>query len=119
MKMSKVFAVSPVSPSQWPARMRWPVDDTGMNSVTPSTRPRSAALSSGSATIRAALGGYAPQGLLVQGLVHRHDAVGGEGLRLGDGRLAHRPVAGRVPQQLHRPPAHGFHRADRLEDTVH
>src|SRR5206468_180431 len=39
MKISKVSAVSPLNPSRWPATMRWPVDETGRNSVRPSTIP--------------------------------------------------------------------------------
>src|SRR6476646_2323593 len=89
-----------------------------MNSVTPSTSPSSAALISGSATIGPARGRNAPDGLLVQSLVHRHDAVGGEGLRLPHGRLAHGRIPPRVPEQLDRATPHGLHRADRLENAV-
>ena len=39
MNISKTFALSPVKESRLPASMRWPVDETGKNSVTPSTIP--------------------------------------------------------------------------------
>src|SRR5215218_1300454 len=116
MKMSKVLAASPVSPSQWLARIRCPVEDTGMNSVTPSTRPRSAALSRASAAIGRAHPGAAADDFLVQLLVHRDDAIGRKLLCLPDGRFTHGGVAPGVPQQLDGPPTHGFDRAHRLED---
>jgi len=40
INISKVFAFSPVNERRFPASMRWPVDETGRNSVTPSTMPR-------------------------------------------------------------------------------
>src|SRR5918996_4389549 len=119
MKISNVLAASPVSPSQWLARMRCPVDETGMNSVTPSIRPRSAAVSRTSPLIGSTHRGVAPQHLLVDLLVHRHDAIGGELPRLGDGRLAHGGGALRVTQQLDGTAAHGLDRAYRLQDAVH
>src|SRR5262245_6420260 len=119
MKMSNVLAASPVSPSHPLARIRWPVDDTGMNSVTPSISPSSAALTSGSATITPARRGHASYGFLVQGLVHGHDAVGRELARLGDRGIAHGGVPAAVAEELDGPAPHGLHRSDRLEDPVH
>src|SRR3954468_24068377 len=89
MKMSNVLAVSPVSPSQWLARIRWPVELTGMNSVTPSIRPSTTAVSRGSATIGRSADGAPADRRLVQRLVHRDDPVGRELAGLGDRRLAH------------------------------
>ena len=43
MTISNSFARSPVKFSSDPATIRWPVEDTGRNSVRPSTRPRMAA----------------------------------------------------------------------------
>src|SRR6185437_603665 len=43
MTISNSFARSPVKSSSDPATIRWPVEDTGRNSVRPSTRPRIAA----------------------------------------------------------------------------
>src|SRR6266581_1395810 len=40
MMISKAAARGPTNPSAWPTRIRWPVDETGRNSVTPSTSPR-------------------------------------------------------------------------------
>src|SRR2546425_1697373 len=40
MMISKAAARGPTKPSAWPARIRWPVDETGRNSVAPSTSPR-------------------------------------------------------------------------------
>src|SRR5438309_1220384 len=40
MMISKAAARGPTNPSAWPARIRWPVDETGRNSVAPSTNPR-------------------------------------------------------------------------------
>src|SRR5438445_4744654 len=40
MMISKAAARGPTNPSAWPARIRWPVDETGRNSVAPSTSPR-------------------------------------------------------------------------------
>src|SRR5574341_1816826 len=45
MDMSTLVATSPLKPSQWPTRMRWPVEETGRNSVRPSTSPSSIASS--------------------------------------------------------------------------
>src|SRR5258708_1668174 len=118
MKMSNVLATSPVWPSQWLARMRCPVDDTRINSVTPSTTPPSAPLSSTSPPIGPTHRGAAPQHLFVQVLVHRHDAIGRELPRLADGRLAHGRVAPRVAQQLDGAAAHGLDRAHRLQDAA-
>src|SRR5512147_2016807 len=117
MKMSNVLAASPVSPSQWLARIRWPVDETGMNSVTPSSSPSSAALSRTSPAIDGAHLGALPQDLLVQLLVHRNDAIGGELLRLADRGFAHRRIPPGIAQQLDRAPAHRLDRAHRLEDA--
>ena len=44
--ISKTLAVSPVKSSSEPARIRWPVDEIGRNSVSPSTTPMMAAFSS-------------------------------------------------------------------------
>ncbi len=43
MITSKLSAFGPVNPRRWPARIRWPVEETGRNSVSPSTMPRMAA----------------------------------------------------------------------------
>ncbi len=43
MNTVKAFSLWPVKRSQSCTRMRWPVEETGMNSVAPSTRPSSAA----------------------------------------------------------------------------
>src|SRR5213080_4994269 len=43
MTISKAAARGPTNPSAWPARIRWPVDETGRNSVAPSTSPRTIA----------------------------------------------------------------------------
>src|SRR6187401_1393750 len=40
MEISVLEATSPVNPNAWPAKIRWPVEDTGRNSVSPSTMPR-------------------------------------------------------------------------------
>src|SRR6266568_7667390 len=37
--ISNTFAFSPLKPSRSPARIRWPVEETGKNSVRPSTTP--------------------------------------------------------------------------------
>src|SRR3546814_5471144 len=37
--LSNVLDTAPLKPSNSPARIRWPVDDTGRNSVSPSTMP--------------------------------------------------------------------------------
>ena len=42
--MSNTLAFSPSKPSSEPARIRWPVLETGRNSVSPSTTPITAAL---------------------------------------------------------------------------
>jgi hypothetical protein len=39
MAISKVTAEAPVKPKACPTRMRWPVEETGKNSVNPSTMP--------------------------------------------------------------------------------
>ena len=44
MAISKTLAVSPVKFSIEPARIKWPVDEMGKNSVKPSTMPMRAAL---------------------------------------------------------------------------
>ena len=46
MAMSKTLAFSPVKSSSEAARIRWPVDEIGRNSVSPSTTPMIAALAS-------------------------------------------------------------------------
>jgi len=46
MAMSNTLAASPVNLSREPARIRWPVDEIGRNSVRPSTIPMTAALTS-------------------------------------------------------------------------
>src|SRR5665213_699000 len=46
--MSKTLLLSSVKPSSEPARIRWPVLETGRNSVRPSTIPMIAALASSS-----------------------------------------------------------------------
>src|SRR5687767_1239969 len=51
MTTSKVVASSPSKLSHFPARIRWPVEETGTNSVAPSTRPRIAALPSSTQSI--------------------------------------------------------------------
>jgi len=42
--MSKTLDLASVMPSRLPVRMRWPVDEIGRNSVSPSTMPMMAAL---------------------------------------------------------------------------
>src|SRR5689334_894897 len=44
MTMSKDFDPSPSEPRKWPTRMRWPVDEIGRYSVSPSTKPSNAAM---------------------------------------------------------------------------
>jgi hypothetical protein len=44
MKTVKAAARSPVKPRKCPARIRWPVEETGTNSVSPSTIPRTSAM---------------------------------------------------------------------------
>src|SRR5689334_2537793 len=56
MTISNSFARSPVKFSSDPATIRWPVEDTGRNSVRPSTRPRIAATSRSNAVIACACG---------------------------------------------------------------
>ena len=63
--MSKVLARSSAWPSHSPATMRCPVDETGMNSVTPSTSPRTDRLQR--AQLRTA---SSPDHLRVERLVH-------------------------------------------------
>ena len=46
MAMSNTLALVPVKPSRLPARIRWPVEEMGRNSVKPSTMPMIAALTS-------------------------------------------------------------------------
>ena len=43
--ISKTLPFSVLNESKSPARIRWPVDDTGRNSVSPSTTPMTSALS--------------------------------------------------------------------------
>jgi hypothetical protein len=40
IEISALAATSPVNPNAWPAKIKWPVDETGRNSVSPSTMPR-------------------------------------------------------------------------------
>src|SRR5215475_6340765 len=54
MAMSNVFAFSSLKPRRSPARIRWPVLETGRNSVRPSTTPRTRALRS--STVSSAAG---------------------------------------------------------------
>jgi hypothetical protein len=51
--MSKTLALSSSKPSSEPARIRWPVDEIGRNSVRPSTIPMMAALTSKTMSTRA------------------------------------------------------------------
>src|SRR5215207_9597996 len=51
--MSKTLAFSSSKPSSAPARIRWPVDEIGRNSVRPSTMPMTAALASKTISTRA------------------------------------------------------------------
>ncbi len=52
MAMSKTLALASSKPSSEPARIRWPVDEIGRNSVSPSTTPMTAALSSKTVSTR-------------------------------------------------------------------
>src|SRR5436309_461773 len=45
MEISTVPATAPVKPSAWPTRIRCPVEETGRNSVSPSTTPSKTASS--------------------------------------------------------------------------
>src|SRR5262245_49013029 len=110
MKISKVSAVSPRNPRRCPATMRWPVDETGRNSVRPSTIPSRIAIPmrpmgaertgtrAGVARARPAAGG------LVLQLLHAgdldEDAVPGDGDPRGVAH-EHRLVA--EPAHLARP----------------
>ncbi|OQC06353.1 MAG: hypothetical protein BWX79_02107 [Alphaproteobacteria bacterium ADurb.Bin100] len=51
--MSKTLAFSSSKPNSAPARIRWPVDEIGRNSVKPSTTPITAALTSRTISTRA------------------------------------------------------------------
>jgi hypothetical protein len=51
--MSNTLAFSSSKPSSAPARIRWPVDEIGRNSVNPSTMPMIAALASKTISTRA------------------------------------------------------------------
>src|SRR5512143_1480504 len=51
MKMMKAFSLRPVKPNQSWARIKWPVEETGINSVTPSTIPSRAAFNNGKRSI--------------------------------------------------------------------
>ncbi len=42
--MSKITENDPENPKKWPTKIKCPVDETGRNSVTPSTIPNSIAL---------------------------------------------------------------------------
>src|SRR5215510_8738261 len=53
--MSNVFAFSSLKPRRSPARMRWPVLETGRNSVRPSTTPSTRALRSSAVSIAAGI----------------------------------------------------------------
>ena len=71
MKISKVAARAPVNPRRLPATIRWPVDETGRNSVRPSTIPRA------TATQRMCMGaesnpGWRPRASRVGPLVPHH-----------------------------------------------
>src|SRR3954452_13891866 len=61
---SKTVLPGPVNPISSAARIRWPVEETGRNSVTPSTMPRMTAISrigtsAGRREVDAAAGGLA------------------------------------------------------------
>ena len=45
MTTSNSFATGPLKPSQSPITIRWPVEEIGRNSVTPSTSPSNRAVS--------------------------------------------------------------------------
>ena len=55
MAMSNTWALASSKPSNDPARIKWPVEEIGRNSVSPSTTPMMAALTSKTMSTRSPL----------------------------------------------------------------
>src|SRR6185503_19373738 len=97
MTISNSFARSPVKFSSDPATIRWPVEDTGRNSVRPSTRPRMTATRRSGAVIayagRKKSGRLAPPGRLFQARAAAPDRFGQAERRAASARTACVPCA--------------------------
>src|SRR3989344_9213004 len=116
MKISNVLARSPVKPMASPTTMRWPVEDTGRNSVRPSTTPRISAWSSSRFMGSVETQGLAEYAGANSAAVEHHAAVHDRHQR----PAAERAPGERRPAHLggHVLVTHGFHRVQNHEREV-